>query len=692
MQARFVCPPEPCQILPMQYVLGGLLWGGAALVLVGCGGDDAPPAEAMTVSSRFALFDSPGELAEKTFHDHPFPSDLRMVDGRVVFAGYYNPFISPLLDEYIVAIDGVLDGFSPVAAGHLRFTGSIDPSTLPADRGASASPDASVQLIDVDPDSPERGERRRIMLHWRRDEGTYWRDSTLAFMPAVGFPLRYHTQYALVVTDLVRDERGGSLHASSELRQAIGLEDPSSAAASTAAEVYEPAVAEVERAGIARDRIVHLAVFTTNDPTEEMFAARDEVHRAAEPPDVLPGSWVVATEAAGHVEYWGDYGPLPNFQAGEVPYTKFGDGGGFVLEDGVPQIVNTFDARFSLTVPSGAACPMPADGYPIVLYAHGTTGNYRSYVSAGIGATLAERCMATMGVDQIFHGTRPGASNDSMVTQLAYFNFQNIEAARVNVRQSALDEVQRARLFTETQLVVPAAVSVTGADVRFDASRMLFFGHSQGGLNGPLFLAADDSVRGGVLSGASSVISITLLEKTSPAPGIAQVVQNLFLGLRGESVNELNLFHPPIALAQAIVDAMDPINYGRAAIQEPRDGYAAKSIYMTDGVTPDGSGDTFAPNRGIDALAMSYGLPLQQPFIWQSPDSAWGGLEPVTVPSGGLAGNLADGAASGILAQWPPAPGKDGHFVVFDVPAANAQATDFLVNLAADAKGRVPAP
>lgn len=676
----------------MQHVWGALLWGGAALALVGCGDDEAPPGGASGVTSQFALFDTPTELAEETFHDHPFPSDLRMVDGRVVFAGSVNPFGSPILNEYMTFIDGVLDGFSPVAAGHLRFSGPIDPSTLPVDRGATDSPDASVQLVDIDPDSPERGERRRIMLKWWRDEGLYWRANTLAFMPAIGFPLRSRTQYAFVVTDGVRAEDGSELRASAELRQAMGLDEPGSSAATAAAEIYAPATAELESHGISPDRIRHLAVFTTNDPAEEMFAARDEVHRSAEPPEAFPGSWLVGTETAAYVEYEGEYGPLPDFQEGDAPYSKFGEGGGFVIEDGVPQIVSTFDARFSLTVPDATACPMPADGYPIVLYAHGTTGYYRSYIQDGTGPALAERCLATMGVDQIFHGTRPGADPDPQVTQVLFFNFQNLEAARANIRQSALDEVQRARLFTETQMVVPASVSVTGTEVRFDPDKVMFFGHSQGGLNGPPFLAADDSIRGGVLSGASSVLAITFLEKESPPPAINKIVESVFLQLKGEYVDELNLFHPTVAMAQAIVDAMDPINYAAAATQNPREGFAPKSIYMTEGVLADGSGDTYAPVRGTEALAMQYGLPLQQPVIWDPPDAAWGGLEKVTVPSEGLSGNLAAGQASGILTQWSPSGDNDGHFVVFDVPEAQAQAAEFLKNLADDPKGRVPAP
>jgi hypothetical protein len=62
----------------------------------------------------------------------------------------------------------------------------------------------------------------------------------------------------------------------------------------------------------------------------------------------------------------------------------------------------------------------------------------------------------------------------------------------------------------------------------------------------------------------------------------------------------------------------------------------------------------------------------------------------VTVGDGGLAGNLADGGASGVLGQFVPPAGDDGHFVFFDVPACRMQAAQFAKNLAANPTGNVP--
>lgn len=660
-----------------------------AALLIGC--TDGEPGG--SIRSVFALPSSWEALAETSFFDHPWPSDLRVEDGHVRLAGYYNPVGLPLYAEYVSAMDGVLDGFSPVAAGYVRFTGAIDPASLPADPKAGLAPSSAVQLVDVDPASPERGQRHLVSLEWRREEGVYWRADTLAFMPTIGFPLRPRTRYALVVTDALRAVGGGEVTAADELTQALGLAEPATDAARTAKAALAPVVAELAAAGVTTSSIVHLAAFTTNDPTAETFAARDALVADVAPPTAHADAWKFERETDDYVEYTGVYGPSPNFQEGTIPFTKYGDGGAMHYEGGKPAPVDMFDLRFSLCVPLAAACPMPPAGYPIVMYAHGTGGDYRSYTLDGTAAALARRCLASMGVDQIFHGTRPGSPGNGDVSQieLLFFNFQNVVAARTNNRQSALDEVQRARLFTESHMTIPPSIATTGAQISFDGGRLMFFGHSQGGLNGPLFLASDGAPRGAVLSGSSSLIEITLLEKTKPDPSVAGLVQTVFLGLGGAEGDELSFFHPAISLAQTIVDVVDPIHYAPITMLSPRAGNGAKSVYMTEGINPDGTGDSYAPPHGIEAQAIAMGLPLQLPSQRAIVESQWGGPAPVTVPAGGLSKNVG-GEASGVLAQWPVPANSDGHFVVFDVPQARTQAADFLRRLADDPAGNVPPP
>jgi hypothetical protein len=142
-----------------------------------------------------------------------------------------------------------------------------------------------------------------------------------------------------------------------------------------------------------------------------------------------------------------------------------------------------------------------------------------------------------------------------------------------------------------------------------------------------------------VLSGAGSVLGIALLEKTAPID-ITKVVRIFVCGASTECVAELDIFHPGITLAQTVVDASDPVH-----------------------------------SRVL-------------PGVRDRPEAGWLGLADVGVGPEGLAGNLGGGAATGVLAQFSPKAGRDGHFVVFDVPEARAQSARFLRALADDPRGR----
>jgi hypothetical protein len=662
------------------------------LPLAACSESPTTPGTS-NVSSLYVVPSSLSELSGEKFFDHPWPSDLRLENGSPRLEGLYNPRQITIIGVYLEAMKGVLDGFSPAAAGALRFTGPIDVSSLPQTPVDALSSQSSVQLIDIDPASPEHGSRKLVSLAWRPNEGVYILPNTLQFMPTIGFPLRVHTRYALVVTTDVQAASGGGISASADLAAVLGT---SSADGRTrpARNALADAVKEIGVAGITADHIAHLAVFTTADPTKELFAVRDEVHASVPAPKADPAAWTVGYKNSNFTEYRGSYGPSPNFQAGKLPFAQYGDGGQFQIENGKPRVVDTFDLRFSLMVPSTTKCPMPAEGYPIVLYAHGTGGDYLSYTTDGSGISLAKKCLATMGVDQIFHGTRPGAPPDGTEStiELLFFNFENPVAARTNPRQSAIDEVQRARLFTETKLEIPTSVAIGGKKIRFDPTKVMYFGHSQGGLNGPLYMASDDSSRGGVLSGSGALISVNLLQKTEPQPSVAALVKTVFLGLKSDEEEEADAFHPIISLAQNMIDVSDPIHYARHLTVEPRPGAAARSIYMTEGINPDGTGDSYAPPHGIEAHALAIGLPVQLPDERAIVEGQWGGPKPLTIPAGGLSGNMADGKASGVLGQWAVPSDSDGHFVVFDVPQARLQAAQFLRNLADDPHGRIPTP
>jgi predicted esterase len=677
----------PARLALLRVVLIGICLLGCSESAEQSGGSE-PTSGA--VSSVFVVPGALSELSGAAFFDQPWPSDLRRdARGSVVFTGFPNPREQPILDVYVESMTGVLDGFSPVATGYLRFTGLLDRSSLPATPPDALEPESSLVLLDIDPSSPELGRQKLVTWAFRGAAGVYAPSNTLAFMPALGYPLRRHTRYALVVTDAVRAAGGGHVERAPDL-DALLSSDPASAPLEAAQSELASAVTEIERAGIAKSSIVHLAVFTTNDPVAPTEALRDAVRTSFPAPSVDPASLSLDSSSTIIDVFEGTYGPSPDFQRGTLPFQQYGTGGELSFDaDGVPVVERRFDLRFALAVPKAAACPEPANGYPIVLYAHGTGGNYRTMLGDGDEAeSLGQRCIATMGIDQIFHGTRPGGASSS--PELLFFNVVNPVAGRANAAQSAIDVVQQARLFSEMHFTLPTNISGRAAPIAFDAEKLAFVGHSQGGINGPLFLAVDDQALGGVLSGSASMLSIALLEKKEPID-VPSLIRTTFLGLTDDEADELDLFHPAISLAQTIVDPADPIHYVASITRTPRSGFAPKSLFMTEGVNPDGRGDSYAPPHGIEVQAVAAGLPPEEPLIHPIPELAWGALVPVDVPAAGIAGNLAAGQASGTLAQWRASDASDGHFVLYDIPAAMQQATLFVRHLIDEPNGRVPA-
>jgi len=368
---------------------------------------------------------------------------------------------------------------------------------------------------------------------------------------------------------------------------------------------------------------------------------------------------------SAYVEYTGTY-PGPNFQEGDVPYSV--SGGAIVLgSDGLPVVQRMEDLRVAITVPPG---PTPAGGWPVVIYAHGTGGNYVSFVNNGTAARLAAQGLAAVGIDQVLHGPRnPGGNPD-----VDFFNFQNPDAARNNAVQGAADD------FTVVRLIQGFSFDDNGTVVTFDPSRIYFFGHSQGGLTGPLFLAYEPEVKGAVLSGAGALLYQALLTKTEPFD-IASLVPSL---IRDPDVDEND---PILAILQTWVERSDPANYGPLLVRHPPDGPGGsplppKPIYQSEGFI-----DHYAPNPTIESFATSIGVAQVGPLKSTVDGLALRGQQTLTAP---VSDNL-DGVTA-VLLQYDQASGSDGHFVVFDVPAAQTQSAQFLGTLADTGTATLVAP
>jgi hypothetical protein len=595
-----------------------------ASVLLSCGADGATAIHELPAAEV--------DRAGVTFFDTPWPTDLRLDEsGHIDVSSFPNPANVRLLETYKTEMNARLTGYSVSAPVYFRFDGPIDEASFPVDGSASLEDDSSVVAVALD--GPRAGERHPMVGHFWEEPTLYWPGNALAVRPPHGIPFAPSTTYVVALTRELRAADGGSVRRSATLDRLLsGSGDPGAAA------LYEPAVATLADAGVAVEDIVNLTVFTTQHPTIELEEARDWLVVQDPPARLIAGErWVEDTEDYRLIH--GTY-ESPIFQSGAIPYSE--SGGELTVVDGVPTVHGDYEARYAMTVPTGE---MPEGGWPIVLYAHGTGGDFETFVRNRVGRDLARQGFVTMGVDQIHHGTR---NPTTIGPESLVFNFNNPLAFRDNARQAALDVVAQAAFVRANPEIAPRAI---GAGNFIDPERVYFYGHSQGGLNGPLFLAIDDQALGGVLSGAGGHLAIALVDKVEPV-NIPSLVA-LLLRVPNLEREHMVYEHPILAFLQTWTDVADPTNYVHYLFREPREGFAPKSILQTEGIT-----DAYTPPRSIEALATAAGIPPLNPVLQPIEAMDVVGLSPVDGP---VSANVAGGEATAGLIQ-----ADGGHFVAFD--------------------------
>ncbi|MGZ6143677.1 MAG: hypothetical protein ACXWLM_10070, partial [Myxococcales bacterium] len=529
--------------------------------------------------------------------------------------GFPNPERSQLLSDYLIAMRGQA-GFGQAAALYVPFDGAIDPATVTPD---------SVQVVDL-----TTGERAPLQTKWFASSTLFLPANTLALLPLFGTPLHEGHTFALVVTGAVKGLHGEKVSAAPEMFQALRGSGP-------AADVTAPFRAfTVTPAGYAGD-VALASVFTVQDPTQTLLKLRAAVRATPEP---APTALSCADQSGAAVLCTGEF-PVPNFQSGTPPYLS--SGGALVLAaDGTPIVQRTESVRFAMSLPEGAG------PFPVVLYEHGTGGDYESFWREGLGADMAARGIAMLSMDQVLHGPRnpgcwPPPADTETCVGTAYFNFINPYAGRDNTRQGAADGFQLLRLaFALPQL---------------DAGRIAFLGHSQGGLTGAPFVAAEPQLKAAAMSGTGGILAITVLVRKDPLD--FKAVAELLLGIQGKE--ELEPFHPVLMVIQTFGEPADPISYGRHFARDPLGG-GGRAVLLTEGLLDPYTSSQASEALGAAALFDIGGTAAHESDAFVKLGLSVDALPQAVVPGGGL------------LLQFP----NDGHYAIFDNPVARCRVETFL--------------
>lgn len=636
--------------------------------VVGCPPNiDEPPVRAPV---QFAL----PRAAFASFLDVPWPSDVLLKrdaqnnDSAKNIVGirlnaFPNPSNATLLDDYLRLMQNT-KGYSSSGGMYFRVPTQIDASTLPQSPRDSLQADASLFLVSL------RDPSVRIPIEWQAlgAATSFLPADAVSVLPLTGAVL--HEPSALVLTSKAKDQSGTALGPSSDLRALLTctpITDVPDSSVVPDCQRYQKLQQDLQnQLGLAVDDIALIQIIDPQDEQSDLLRVRDFILNTA---PATPQN-LRKTDSFDNYDVYEGTVAIQQFQQGEPPFDLFDQTtGGFAFTaDGVPIVQFVEEVSFTVTVPKGE---MPATGWPLAVNGHGTGGDLYSGLGNGArseGHQLASAGFAMLSISEPLHSTRKGyrAGQEEVLT----FNLFNPVAGRDNWRQSALEKVQ---LFSSAEnLLIPANVTGSGADVFFNTSKLAYFGHSQGGIVGGILMGIENRILGAFLSGAGAGFGESIVNKTDPIV-IADAMRT---ALSLPSDEKIDKFHPVLSLLQIWVDPADPLNWG-GAWRHPTEFGAPAGSHVPHLVMTSGLQDTFTPKQNQIALAGAFGLPLVEPISESLDVLELAGITPASAKAqGNLLDDNGNPLTAGVL-QYP----NDGHFAVYNNPAAQEAYRIFFATL-----------
>lgn len=603
----------------------------------------------------------------------PWPSDLRReADGSFDWQAWPDVADAPWVQMWFDALTRRKDAWGVNSAIVVPVSGRVDATSLPVDGQASLNDDASVFLLDVDPASPERGQRLPVSVSYRAPAELYASEHLIVAVPHYGFVRRANTTYALVVTRDVLDSHGRSLVGSDEFARALAYPDADDEAL---AEHLEPLREALERFELEPADVVGAAVFTTSDP-------HDKLRRLATWAEALPlpklGPWRFHSQTADYVAVEAEF-DVPIIQRGEPPFREIGEG---LIEwqGSAPHVLGSQPFRLVLNVPTAAANP---ERLPLVIYLHGSGGNAeqvldrgptdeirdapRPVPGTGPASWLAQAGLASVGFDFPLHGSRHDPPDP---TGLMLYNLLgNIDATVDNFQVAATELWLLTRVLETLQLdsseISELQQAVGDRTIAFDPDALSAIGQSMGSTIGIPWASLDPRLDAAVWSGAGGILAEIALSARQPLqlkPILAQLM-NL-------EPAELTSDHPLLHALQTLWDQVDPVSVAAHVSRFPIEPNVGKHQLMLAGYE-----DGYFSPRAQGALALALGTPLVTAPVEETlPSWLWGARESAPVTA-----NLHDQLTVG-LSQWS-APNGFGHDVLFNQRQVQEQVLCFLAGV-----------
>ncbi len=561
----------------------------------------------------------------------------------------------PLLGAAALAGGGQIDGWSTTAALFMDVVGDVDLDNAAAGirifdskRFAELQPGVD---FEVEP-SPVVLGRTRLLVQWLK-------------------PLSESTQYLIALTSGLRSSGGapGLVNELFEiLRDPTPVTDQSNTILAALAlsgrqadigvlaqlqqQLVHPVVDGViglsaaapnSRAVIARDDILLAWSFTTQSITPSLvrLAANAQAQAVGVQDSGLDLSVVLASDPSmpaalpADADIYAGFLQLPYFLSDEpaqinstfwlndgavssATHPALGASCGSLLRPASTTICYPDPAARSVqTVPvllTRPHTPMPASGWPVVIFQHGITGDRSNMF--GIAPALSAAGFVVIAIDLPLHGVAagsplrvPGTTERTFDADLdgnnvadasgSYFiNLSSTVTSRDNLRQAVVDLLHLAKSLANVRLG-------SAFNESLDLNRVGFIGHSLGGIVGSTFLALTDEVGAATLAMPGGGIAKLLDGSETFGPVVAA-------GLAANGINEgTDTYEVFLRLAQLSVDSGDPINWAAATadrhpihlIEVVGDAVVPNNVMGNPQALIDG------PTSGTGPLAAAMGLP-----------------------------------------------------------------------------------
>jgi hypothetical protein len=586
-----------------------------ALAFLGCSDDD-DAADPQAIAGTSVVFDLDADMtAPATFYDFPYPSDLRLnahggpdLTGFPLASGAVPPTLLPGAMEH--------PGFPQQPVAWFRFDAALP--ELEVDAVIAADVASSLLLVDVDPNSPARGTLYPTTAHVHpADDYVVANVLTVGSYP--GIVLDGDRTYAFVVKRDLGDAAGQPLGVPLPMVLLAGGQTPPGAKGADAAALYAPLWETLDTLGVARAEVAAATVFRVGDVVQENFDLSEKVLAAH---DVTIDDLALdPDDGATHPRFCELHGTvvLPQFQKGEPPFNTEGlferDADGGLVEQ------RTEVAPIAINLPKG---PMPAGGYPLVVYIHGSGGVSTQVVDRGTitevdgmetkgegpAHVLAEHGIATVGMAMPLNPERVPTAGP-----YDYINQVNLGAFASTFRQGVFEQrllIEALESFEiEPALVEDCeGVSLPAGETayHFDMEHLMLQGQSMGGQYANLVGAVEPRIQALVPTGAGGMWSKFMI--VSPLfGGVKQVVSAV---LQTEA-DDMTYLHPALHVLETAWEPADAIASVPRLARKPLDGHPVRSFYV-----PVGENDEYFPTVIFDAMAMAFGTQEAGDVVWDT--------------------------------------------------------------------------